>query len=296
MSLPDMAVLMRGGVRLAKEAWRHGLAGETKRAGKLLGSCLAVAESLADEPLLFSQCARYAVDEISVHALAALLSETRLSADVLAELDHVLRAGAGQENTMRRALIAERALALETLKHPENYGRGPRLSTGKIQLYELTGLIELDALHYLEVIGKLIDAHRQPFPARIETCRRLAAEADQVSFPPARSRLVTDTWLPRINPLVDQEASNLARLRLARSAVAVERFRLDYGRLPRNLSELVPDYIDEVPEDPFDGKPLRYKTLEAGHVVYSVGANTTDDDGAETEHERTGDIVFRVTR
>lgn len=32
-------------------------------------------------------------------------------------------------------------------------------------------------------------------------------------------------------------------------------------------------------QDPFDGKPLRYRRLTDGVVVYSVGSNLSDDGG-----------------
>ena len=53
-------------------------------------------------------------------------------------------------------------------------------------------------------------------------------------------------------------------------------------KLPNQLSDLVPTFLPVVPSDPFDGKPLRYKTLAKGYVVYSVGDDREDNGGAET--------------
>jgi hypothetical protein len=50
----------------------------------------------------------------------------------------------------------------------------------------------------------------------------------------------------------------IARLRCAKTACAVERFRLKYAKLPENLNQLVPEFLVKVPIDPFDGKNLRY--------------------------------------
>ena len=74
--------------------------------------------------------------------------------------------------------------------------------------------------------------------------------------------------------------------------IAVERFRLKSGKLPAALSDLVSAFIEAVPKDPFDGKPLRYKKLEKGYVVYSVGPDGQDD-GASDE---TDDVAFAVKR
>ena len=54
--------------------------------------------------------------------------------------------------------------------------------------------------------------------------------------------------------------------------------------------------MDEIPPDPFDGKPLRYKKLEKGYVVYSVGPDGNDDGGKERGLGDDYDIIFVVER
>ncbi len=66
-----------------------------------------------------------------------------------------------------------------------------------------------------------------------------------------------------------------ARLRLAARA-----YELEKGRPPPSLEALVPDYLDAVPADPFDGKPLRYDP--ARRLVWSVGKDLVDEGAAVT--------------
>jgi hypothetical protein len=68
--------------------------------------------------------------------------------------------------------------------------------------------------------------------------------------------------------------SHLSALRLI---IACKRYQLKYGKPPDTLMALVPEFLDAIPVDPFDGKPFRYSP--AGQVVYSVGANGIDDGG-----------------
>ena len=92
-------------------------------------------------------------------------------------------------------------------------------------------------------------------------------------------------------------ASRAAWLRVMRAALAVEGCRLKHGRLPASLKDLVPEYIKAVPVDPFDGKPLRYRKLKKGFVVYSVGRNGRDDGGRNVNDKPPADdITFRVLR
>lgn len=69
---------------------------------------------------------------------------------------------------------------------------------------------------------------------------------------------------------------------VAITAVAVERHRLEHGRLPDTLQELVPGYMESVPMDFYNGihDALRYWVLdEHRFVVYSWGRNGKDDGG-----------------
>jgi hypothetical protein len=75
-----------------------------------------------------------------------------------------------------------------------------------------------------------------------------------------------------------------AGLRCARVAVAAERYRRDKGRWPKTLDELTHDYLKAVPTDPYDGKPLRYKHLADGVIVYSVGPDKEDNGGARNRN------------
>jgi hypothetical protein len=91
----------------------------------------------------------------------------------------------------------------------------------------------------------------------------------------------------------------LARLRMARAAVAVESFRLKRGELPGSLDALVADYLPAVPRDPFRDGPLCYRQYENGtYTVYSVGHNGSDDGGRSDGGGwwEMSDIAFPVRR
>jgi hypothetical protein len=67
----------------------------------------------------------------------------------------------------------------------------------------------------------------------------------------------------------------IARLRCAKTACAIERFRLKHGKLPEKLEELVPEFLSEVPIDPFDGKKLRY-VRGSFDVRYEIPLNAAE--------------------
>lgn len=52
-------------------------------------------------------------------------------------------------------------------------------------------------------------------------------------------------------------------------ALAAERYRRQHGQWPDDLDKLVPEFLAAVPLDPQDGKPLKFRHLNDGIVVYS---------------------------
>lgn len=71
-----------------------------------------------------------------------------------------------------------------------------------------------------------------------------------------------------------------SRLDGLRLVAACRLYEIRYGRLPETLEALVPEYLKEVPRDPFDGKPFRYLPERA--VVYSVGKDLRDSSASVT--------------
>jgi hypothetical protein len=61
--------------------------------------------------------------------------------------------------------------------------------------------------------------------------------------------------------------------------LALKIYKMQHGRLPDSLSELVPEFFPQVPLDDFDGKPFRY--LPEKKIIYSVGPYLQDLGGKE---------------
>ena len=109
---------------------------------------------------------------------------------------------------------------------------------------------------------------------------------------------------PSVERFIENEMRNKALLSAARTAIAVERYRLTHDELPDHLSILVPQYLDHIPRDPFDSNDaLRYKRLAKGYMVYSIGLDCTDDGGdsgnsrpSDGPWKAATDVTFTVER
>ncbi|HUU86100.1 MAG TPA: hypothetical protein VM243_21595 [Phycisphaerae bacterium] len=85
--------------------------------------------------------------------------------------------------------------------------------------------------------------------------------------------------------------------------VALSAYRHDHGEYPASLDELVDEYLDRMPLDPYVDEPLHYRRDGEGFVLYSVGSNQVDDGGREatlattgTQARWEGDLIYTEPR
>ena len=80
----------------------------------------------------------------------------------------------------------------------------------------------------------------------------------------------------------------ISELHATQAVLALHSYHLKNEKWPAVLSDAIP----EVPLDPFDGKPLRYRLEKDGTwVVYSIGPDRVDD-GGDPAQDGEQDIVF----
>lgn len=87
-----------------------------------------------------------------------------------------------------------------------------------------------------------------------------------------RANVYLFSLMVRPDDLVNQRASV--------AALAVERCRRDHaGALPGALQDLVPKYLDAVPQDPVTGRALLFKKDVGVYTIDSVGTDKQDNGG-----------------
>jgi hypothetical protein len=120
--------------------------------------------------------------------------------------------------------------------------------------------------------------------------------------PNAVGKLMYNLIVANFRSVIEKKCRLESKVAGVRLVVALRIYKKKNGCLPDSLSVLVPDYIDEIPRDPYDGKPFRYD--KAGGIVYAVGGDLKDS-GGSTNLIRSGksrrcrfgnteDIVFEM--
>lgn len=100
--------------------------------------------------------------------------------------------------------------------------------------------------------------------------------------------------MPDVIPSLALKSRNDTQLQSTRTILALRAYQLTHGNLPQDLTALVPEFLDAVPVDDFDGQPLRYAPDRK--IVYSVGQNLKDDGGDDSRSgpsNRQLDLVYR---
>ncbi len=85
--------------------------------------------------------------------------------------------------------------------------------------------------------------------------------------------------MPSLDNLVKTKYSSDFKFNSTKVAYALKAYQLDHKNYPENLAQLVPEYLPEIPPDPFSGQEPIYKTTEKGFLIYSVGPNQKDEKG-----------------
>lgn len=232
---------------------------------------MRLADSLRRAPVLVTHLVRMNLHAVAIEAFERTLSATSYTDrqlkdtdELLATIDHSLDLG--------EALVGERAFLIETHRTlpPDDSSLSHKLLI-RLPYVQRMGLIDC-----LDYIDDSIEASRLPGPQRLAKFQEMAKGVDRLSLTHMTIKDVAK-WT---TPLIATDLRFRTRLSWARTALAVERYRLATGNVPDRQEQLVPRHMENVPTAPFDGRPICYRRTDRGYILYSV---VTDSQGNDHE-------------
>jgi len=287
--LPHLAPLRQLTKLATYDALLAAEAGQTSDSCRDIETALRCGKSLESEPDILAQSVRIAALALSVSTLERCMESGSFKGEELVQLAAAF-SEAEKTNLMARALVGERAMSVSDFRRigqerrvgaePEDEIEVPTMPTLRNRKSLLiTGFFERDLAFYLETMQTNIALASMGPPRSLEMSQFLEERTAK-----ARRNLyfVSGLLLSGLQNSVRKEAAGLARLRLAQSAVAIERFRLNKGRLPTELGEVIPRFLPAVPTDPFNGKPERYRRLQKGYVIEFADSDGHNIGGRES--------------
>ncbi len=298
MELPHLA-RTRAAVRLLQaEATYEALVGNADGAFQALTTAIAIPRPLQHENLLISFLVNKACNGIVLATLAETLGRVTYND---AQLSSFQRSFASEYDpeALANAFITERVFGLAAFDNPAQLMDArinwleellPGASLTLVRTANAFGWFTQDREYYLDAMDALIQAARMPYAEARNAFPDIEAGGGSVLTS------MSDVLLPALGRIIEVNANYETRLDQGAVAAAIERYRLAQGTPPDQLEDLVPGYLGNVPLDPYDEQPLRYRREGEGYIIYSVGDNLADEGGAEGRTARDGDVVFRVRR
>ncbi len=267
---------LRGCVLLLKLAIiQHAHNGDANAVIGCVKDGLSLGDSLQKEPFTLPYLVRLGCVGAILGGLERALTATTFTDSQLKDLEDALAVTAGRID-LAQTLISERCMLIESIRDPSLNG-----TTGPVAwIIKLPGIQSRGIIDILDHMEATIEAAGLPGPQQAARFREIEDRLHELSMP----HLVTQLIAPAVARIGELDLRGQARMDLARTALAIERCRLATGKVPERLDDLVPKYLEQVPIDPFDGRPIRYRRTEPGYVLYSVKEDGEDNGGKE-QHE-----------
>lgn len=259
--------------------------GDHAGATDALVNLLLAAETLRDEPVTITQMLRNAIHTITAETVSALCADPQFPAEQLERLQEAL-GKVDLESAARMGALGERASTIDQIisSTPQQLGRKENgdltlATTGRfrdVRPGDCALLLQLatDAVESCRGDYPGIWQQQQAFSQNVETVLR----KEGIAVLPWERKTLTLLLLPGYRAVFAAAARGVAQHRATLALLACERFRRERGDYPRQLADVTPAYLPEVPSDPFTGEPLRLQH-DKRFIIYSVGQDGNDDGG-----------------
>jgi hypothetical protein len=308
--LPHLAQIKALAQLLKRDALLHADAGRPDEAVKSMEASFALAGSLASEPALISDLVRIACVSITLGGMEHALADLKFSDVQLRRLSEwVSKTEQQGVDAYVRSMAGERCVSMAAFSNPAglfgaNAGQGGArmpVSGFMFTLIRLSGLLERDRNFLMRTLGRSIEAAKLPFPDSVRKTEALKAEqAREFASLSGRLLVFSRMLLPALDKAFLKEARIACDLRAARTALAIERYRLAHdGRLPETLDALVPAFLNRLPTDTFDGSALEMERLPRGYRIVCRGATewtTRERQALPKKNEVQKPVGFTVAR
>lgn len=258
--------------------------GDADQAVKQIASLFLLGDAVGEEPLLISQLVRLAMyreGHLTLERLLGCTSEPIDWGPLEAQLTRTLQGDAmtlalrGERATIHRLFenIETRDVDLDEMLEEMEAHSADRSWWDHVVDFTYGPDVPFNHAVYLQYMNRYLAVLERPMPEWFEA---LAA----IDFPPQdREHVLVSLFLPAVEKIFAVEQRSTAELRSAQVALACEQFRQANQRWPHSIDELTPMWLGEVPMDPFDGESLRWRRLDDGIVIYSVGSDLIDAGG-----------------
>ena len=164
-----------------------------------------------------------------------------------------------------------------------------------LRLSPVASYFRYDYVFYLEYMEAARAMDREFY----QDYAKLAQKLDEQMFSTGRRNymhMLSNILIPALGKVREVAFRSDAQNIINRTALQIAKYKREHGEYPDRLDTLVPEYLERMPVDLFNGEPLIYRNDGDRFTLYSVGPNFTDDRGVTNENsqanEDEGDIIW----
>lgn len=292
---PEIFFVQNATRALSLSFQQHLRAGRVSAAIDDLHAQLALGEVLHRDPLFVSFYTRTTALSIALANMRLLSQSYALSDTQLAELQQALRRLDIQQQFLDSAR-GERALMYQTFHislADHLHDASPAMAN---ELATTTDIARVsrpeDCALALQFMTRYVELTKLKHSAAIPLAEQLEGEKRALHDHFNRWRYTqTLLVLPSIQGPIYAAARFIAARNMTDCVLAMRRYELKHGQLPKSLDVLVPDFLPQAPLDPYSDQPLRLKTAPEV-LLYGLGPNGIDDNGVMDDSGFEPDVVL----
>ena len=257
--------------------------GQLEQAAEKVCTLIRLADTVRLEPFSISLLVRQSTRSAALRTFAFLAGDQNFPAAGIQQIQAAV-AAASFEDAYYRTSVGERAIFFEAIQlslpeldenKPRGGYAGGRAVAKRFPAYTSAALRHF-TLH--------VEASKVPWPDSLTAAQaardEVKAELDASSNrPPQQRNVVAHLLYVPLHLNWELALRAEAERRAWLTVCAIKLYRKERGQLPENLAALVPLYLEQVPADPLDQQPLRYRVQPSQYIVYSIGLNLQDDAG-----------------
>jgi hypothetical protein len=258
--------------------------GDMQGAAESCQALVNATHAINDFPQRSVQLIRTSGQAIAAGAIERMLGQRTVSEAKLRDLQALLEAEAA-DNPLYHGLRGDRAGAHQTyelmregkLSFSVLLGDKPGNPSMTGRFFDALPNVVLNGYpEFFRLLNEEVHASKLKDVAQQEAIQKVEQKASE-SRNVLTSLLIPPGYAAKL-AMASQRSQ--AQMRCAIAALAAERYRLQHGAWPRLLDDLVKDgLLKEIPKDPYDGQPLRWRRTATGVIVYCVGPDKIDNGG-----------------
>lgn len=275
---------------------------ESGMSDKALASCLTALRvgSASAEPCLIAQLVRMACDAIALDSIGEVINKgggtSELYVSLIKEIDAERKCNKAQFGLEGELVIIAKWLeqTADMLGHEKLDEKNSKagifhyeevISDPEVakKIKKMEELIKVNpkkfyvdqTVSYCRIMSEVIIIFKKPYAKAITELHSLDGKVKKLPINAGMAQML----IPNFSHLYIQEKKVDAYLGAAEIGLADRLYKVKYGKYADSLSQLVPEFLQALPLDPFTGKDYIYKKKDNGFVVYSVAENLKDDGG-----------------